>query len=197
MPCFSDVHVGRGLPPPLVVRHGRAMRGVVRVIGQVSFSKVGAMWPGCRGLNSTRPPCGTRRALMRGGSKPDLTPPPHSPISATTGTRLPDWGDAPAGRPVTTCDTVVTGLGSALPLCRPRHGRMGGMPSQALPLARLSRGGPAGDLQPPHPCPCGSKGRTRLPPGFAVFGLGRIAPSGCAPLTSPTLKPQPAHRPDT
>jgi hypothetical protein len=49
MPCFSDVHVGRGLPPPLVVRHGRAMRGVVRVIGQVPFQRLGPCGQGVAG----------------------------------------------------------------------------------------------------------------------------------------------------
>jgi hypothetical protein len=57
------------------------------------------VWPGCRGLNSTRPPCGTRRALMRGSSKPELTPLLHSPISATPGTSLPDRDKSASGSP--------------------------------------------------------------------------------------------------
>jgi len=71
----------------------------------------------------------------------------------TCGNRLPVRGESASGSP---CHYLRCGSDRAVacqPSCRPCNGRSGGDPSQTLPLDRLSRGGPAGDLQPPAPLP--------------------------------------------
>lgn len=79
----------------------------------------------------------------------------------------------------------------SLPLCgsdrarglpRPCVGRATaeweGGPPKPSPWPACREAGQRGTCNPRAPAPCGSKGRSRLPPAFAVFGLGRIAPSG-------------------
>lgn len=93
-----------------------------------------------------------------------------------------------AARPVTTCDAVVTGLtlgvacgGLATPVQRPT----GGIPSRTLPVARRLNGVPAGDLQPPHPCPCASQGRSGIV--SRSTGLRAVAHSASSDARSASL----------
>lgn len=168
------VHVGGGL--------------VVRPLARRFQQSLRLSFPVKRG--SSGPWVSLHRCLVASTSEARVnlaTPLCVRPLSVTDAPPLcPATAAAPGGSPChyLLCGSDRAGVCPAQVSAVP-HSRMGD-PSQTLPLARLSRGGPTGDLQPPHPCPCGSKGRSRLPPAFAVFGLGSLAPSDERSALSPS-----------